>query len=432
MYRLKPQKAVFTALLLGCLATGGQAAEPLNEKNEALALPASSPELIDFVRNVVPSNPRVRAARSALNASGAFHLAASQPLYNPRFSFESQHSHEDRHYLGLRQRIDLVDKRSARTSVASADRLAVHAEYIFTRRAVTADLLSGLAGYQTGVEREALATKRVRLMRDFATLTKKRFEAGDMARVEFNLAILVFADARMQQATVRTTLIDARQQVTNLIPPNITTPWPTLEAGLPALPAQDDLEALLTALPEVQAAQRRIDSAKAAITLRQRQRVLDPTVGVTRGEEAGEGLWGVNLTLPLPLRNPFRYEVTAAYRQYQQAQQTVNDILRRARARLVNAFERYRIAHNAWQDWQRIGPSSAQQQADHLRRLWQAGELNATEFLVQTSRTIDSQDSALQLRQALWLAWFEWLVASGKVDEWLNVGSYTKTYGTPD
>ena len=431
MCRLKPSRAVLTALLLGSLATAGQATEPPHGKNAVPALPASSPALIEFVRNVVPSNPRVQAARSALNARGAFQAAASRPLYNPRFSIETQHAHENRHYLGLRQRIDLVDKRSARTAVAAADRLAVHADYIFTRRAVTADLLSGLAGYQTGVERDALATKRVRLMQDFATLTKKRFEAGDMARVEFNLAILVFADARMRQATVRTALIDARQQVTNLIPPEITTPWPTLEAGLPALPAQDDLESLLTALPEVQAAQRRVESAKAVISLRKRQKVLDPTVGVTGGDEAGQALLGVNLTLPLPLRNPFRYEVTAAYQQYRQAQQTVNDILRRARARLVNAFERYRIAHSAWRDWQRIGPSSAQQQADHLRRLWLSGELNATEFLVQTSRTIDSQDSALQLRQALWLAWFEWLVASGKVDEWLNVHSYAKTDGAP-
>ncbi len=262
MCRLKPSRAVLTALLLGSLATAGQATEPPNGKNAVSALPVSSPALIEFVRNVVPSNPRVQAARSALNARGAFQAAASQPLYNPRFTYDSQHGHENRHYYGLRQRIDLIDKRSARTAVAAADRLAVHADYIFTRRAVTAGLLSGLAGYQTGVERDVLATKRVRLMQDFATLTKKRFEAGDMARVEFNLAILVFADARMRQATVRTALIDARQQVTNLIPPDITTPWPTLEAGLPALPAQDDLESLLTALPEVQAAQRRVESSQ--------------------------------------------------------------------------------------------------------------------------------------------------------------------------
>ena len=266
-----------------------------------------------------------------MKARGAFQAAAARPLYNLSFSVETQHTYENRHYLGLRQRIDLVDKRSARTAAAAADRLAVHADYIFTRRAVTADLLSGLAGYQTGIERDALATKRVRLMQDFAALTKRRFEAGDTVRVEFNLAVLVFADARMQQATVRTMLIDARQQVTNLIPPDISTPWPALETGLPALPAQDDLESLLTALPEVRAAQRRVDSAKAVIALRKRQKVLDPTIGVTGGGEAGESLVGVNLVVPLPLRNPFRYEVTAAYRQYQQAQQTVNDVMRRAR-----------------------------------------------------------------------------------------------------
>ena len=209
MCRLKPPKTILTALLLGSLATASQATEPPNAKNAVLALPASSPALIEFVRNVVPSNPRVQAARSALNARGAFQAAASRPLYNPSFSVQTQHTYENRHYLGLRQRIDLVDKRSARTAVASADRLAVHADSIFTRRAVTADLLSGLASYQTSVERDVLATKRVRLMQDFAALTKRRFEAGDTARVEFNLAVLVFVDARMQQATVRTMLIDA-------------------------------------------------------------------------------------------------------------------------------------------------------------------------------------------------------------------------------
>ena len=282
----------------------GQATEPPHEKNAVPALPASSPALIEFVRNVVPSNPRVQAARSALNARGAFQAAASRPLYNPSFSIETQHAHENRHYRDYSR--GSTWSTNARPVPRSRRRtaLAVHADYIFTRRAVTADLLSGLAGYQTGVERDALATKRVRLMQDFASLTKKRFEAGDMARVEFNLAILVFADARMRQATVRTALIDARQQVTNLIPPDITTPWPTLEAGLPALPAQDDLESLLTALPEVQAAQRRVDSAKAVILVTEAPKVLDPTIGVTQGDEAGQPLFGVNLTLPLPFVIP--------------------------------------------------------------------------------------------------------------------------------
>ena len=40
-------------------------------------------ELIQFVQSGVDSNPRVQAARTALDASGAYRDAASRPIYNP-------------------------------------------------------------------------------------------------------------------------------------------------------------------------------------------------------------------------------------------------------------------------------------------------------------------------------------------------------------
>lgn len=411
------------ALLIGSLATVSQGTEATREP----APRATDPALVEFVRTVVPANPRVRAARAALNAGGAFQSAAANPLYNPEFEFDAERvDTENRRSLGVSQTIDWVSKRSARTAVATADRLALEADYVFTRRTVATELLSGLAAYQTGLERETLAAKRVRLMREFATRTKRRFETGDMARVELNLAILVFANARMQQATVQTQRINAQQRVNNLIPSNVKARWPTLDAHLPALPTPGDLESLVTALPEVRAAQRRVDSANAGIVLRQRQRVLDPTLSLSGGDEAGEQLLGLNLVLPLALRNPFRYEVLAAREQYKQAQQGAKDVLLRARARLVSAFERYQIAHNVWGDWEQIGKASLQEQGNQLRRLWATGELSATEFIVQTSQTIDSQDSALELRQALWFAWFEWLAVSGQVDQWFGADSLTK------
>ena len=158
-----------------------------------------------------------------------------------------------------------------------------------------------------------------------------------------------------------------------------------------------------------------------------REKRLDPTVSITGGEEDGERLLGLNLSIPLPVRNNFSHEVTAAYDQYTQAQQLADGVFQRARARLVSAAERYRIAHGAWQDWQQIGQPSLQQQGDQLRRLWEAGELSTTEFLLQTSQVIDSRDSALDLRETLWHAWFEWLAASGKTDQWLGADSLTNT-----
>ncbi|MGB2692965.1 MAG: TolC family protein, partial [Thermodesulfobacteriota bacterium] len=68
------------------------------------------------------------------------------------------------------------------------------------------------------------------------------------------------------------------------------------------------------------------------------------------------------------------------------------------------------------------GQLSLQRQGDLLQRMWDAGELSTTEFLVQLRQTLDTRESALQLKLTLWRAWFEWLAASGQVDKWLGQG----------
>jgi cobalt-zinc-cadmium efflux system outer membrane protein len=55
-----------------------------------------------------------------------------------------------------------------------------------------------------------------------------------------------------------------------------------------------------------------------------------------------------------------------------------------------------------------------------LWRLWEAGELSTTEFLVQLRQTLDTRESALELRETLWRAWLEWLIASGQIESWLG------------
>ncbi|MDE0154123.1 MAG: TolC family protein [Gammaproteobacteria bacterium] len=414
-------------LVLTGLSAVSVATETTTGNSTVATLSPPSPALVEFVRTVIAANPRVQAARSAVNASGALQSAAARPLYNPELELEAEDADADTYTLGISQTIDWADKRSARSAVAAADRLTAEAEYLVTRRTVIAELLTGLAAWQTGAERHTLAAVRVRLMQQFAALAKRRFDAGDMPQAELDLATLVLADTRMRRSVTEAELVIARQQVNNLAPSNAGEQWPKLDARLPSLPVQGDTQSLLMALPEVQAAQRRVASANALVALRKREKSVDPTVSLTGGEEDGERLLGLNLSIPLPVRNNFSHEVTAAYDRYTQAQQLADDVFRRARARLMSAAERYRIVHGAWQDWQQIRQPGLQQQGDQLRRLWEAGELSTADFLTQISQVIDSRDSALDLRETLWYAWFEWLAASGKVDQWLGADSLTST-----
>ena len=381
-------------------------------------------ELIQFVQSVVDSNPRVQAARSALDASGAYRDAASRPLYNPELSLDAEDSDTETRAIGISQTLDWGGKRKARAAVAESDRLVVEAEYLAARWAVTVELLDGLAEHQTGLERENLAEARRALMDDFASLAKRRFEAGDLNQVELSLATLAFMDARIQKATAGAALAEARQSVRNLTPRSSPEQWPTLPAQMPELPqSATDPQSLVLALPDVLAARRQVETANATVTLRERERRPDPTISLAGGRESGENLVGVNVTIPLFVRNGFNHEVTAAMAERSQAKQLSNDVMQRAYARLTSAAERYELSRGAWGDWELTGQSSLTSQTEQLQKLWQAGELSTTDYLVQLRQTLDVQESALDLRQALWRAWFEWLWASGQVDAWLGQGA---------
>jgi outer membrane protein, heavy metal efflux system len=385
----------------------------------------ADPALIQFVQTVVETNPRVQAARAALEASGAFRDAASRPLYNPELFLDAENSDTETRAVGLSQTLDWGGKRKARTAVAESDRLVVEAEYLAARWAVTVELLDGLAQHQTGMEREALAEARRALMDEFATLAKRRFDAGDLNQVEFALAKLASTDARIQKATAGAALAEARQAVRNLTPRSSPAQWPLLPASMPVLPqTASDPQVLVLALPEVSAVRRQVESADALVELRRRERRPDPTISLAGGQEDGENLVGLNLTVPLFVRNRFDHEVSAAMAERSQAQQIANDVMQRAHARLISAAERYELSRGAWGDWELTGQTSLTSQTEQLQKLWQAGELSTTDYLVQLRQTLDVQESALDLREALWRAWFEWLWASGQVDAWLGQGAY--------
>ena len=140
------------------------------------------------------------------------------------------------------------------------------------------------------------------------------------------------------------------------------------------------------------------------------------------GSEAGDRLTVAELSIPLPLLNRFGDEVDAAAADHRAAQQTGEDVSQRARTRLIRSMERYRLALAAWKDWQKTGQASLERQHEQLRKLWKAGEIGTTDYLVHAGMTLDLRESALDLRETLWGAWLEWLSASGQIDTWTGYG----------
>jgi cobalt-zinc-cadmium efflux system outer membrane protein len=49
--------------------------------------------------------------------------------------------------------------------------------------------------------------------------------------------------------------------------------------------------------------------------------------------------------------------------------------------------------------------------------------MDMADYFGQLGQTIDVRESALDLHEQVWQAWFEWLRASGQVDAWLGRAS---------
>jgi outer membrane protein, heavy metal efflux system len=380
---------------------------------------SANPQLMAFVNSAVDRNPRVVAARALLDASRAREVAAAKPLFNPEIGFDADNGETNDRSVNLSQTIDWVNKREARTDVASSVSEVARENYLTIQRLVAGELLSGLSAYQTTREREALTSQRVSIMKDFASLSKRRFEQGDLNQVELSVASLAYMEARISHADLQVEMADAIRQVENIEPGISPERWPRLDT-LQSLPRSDN-RTLAAQLPLVRSARNLASTALAVIELQKRNRKPDPTIRLTGGKEEKDTLIGLGIVIPLYLRNNFKAEVDAATEDYRAAQKNADDVLQRAFSQLENTTRRYNLYYAAWNDWQATGLVDLNNQAQQLQNLWEAGEISTTDFLLQIQQTLDTRDSALILYRNVWQAWLEWLVSSGRIADWLEM-----------
>ena len=414
-------RLIVAALIIGCVSPFSWAAE--NDATPTFQLITESPngDLKNFVITAVNDNPRVNAAKFALNASEFSLLAAGKPLYNPELGFESENTEIQTRTIGISQTLDWSGKRSARKKISAADNKMALEQYKQIWQDVSINVLSALASNQTSLERRELTTQQVDLMQQFYELAEKRYAVGDLSLIELNLAKLVYSDARMQGATSAAEAVDKQQRLFML---SFNTPEiqrPALDTNLKEISKLMDPQSQILLLPSVRAAKFRLESSKASVLLAKKQRRVDPTIGISGGKEGDENLVGLTFSIPIPIRNTYKNEERAANQQFLQQEQLFMNVRWRAQTRLTSADSRYRIALDAWKEWLTVGQSSLEQQHQQLRRLWTSGDLSTTDFLVQANQTINTQNSALELRHSLWQAWFEWLAASGQVNQWLGL-----------
>jgi cobalt-zinc-cadmium efflux system outer membrane protein len=382
-------------------------------------------DLSMFINDVIENNPAIQAAKSNVLAARARENASGQSLYNPEVSIQRQNAIENTAMVEISQSFDWANKKGARRGVGTANVWVAQAELDNLRQQLSTNILSALAKYLAEQKTVALAKERTALFQQFINISKKRYTSGDIARVDLDLANLALSEAMAQQADAEVNMNLALQSLRAITGFNQMT-WPGLSNAMPVLSDRNiDSEHLITHLPAFLVLSRKYQSALAQIKVAERNRIPDPTIGIQGGKQ-WEGsetkkLVGITVGIPLFVSNPYRAEVDAANFDAMEADAKRNDLVRQVRAEIKSSAERYQTLYQAVQQWQQISGKPLSNGTTLTERLWQAGEITTTDYVVQIKQRIDSQIAGVQLKSRAWQAWAEWLKASGQVDTWLQI-----------
>jgi cobalt-zinc-cadmium efflux system outer membrane protein len=384
--------------------------------------PARNVGLANFLSTMLDQHPRLHAAGFTLDAAREDESAAGRAIYNPKFVVEAENAVDKTRAIGFDQAIDWGGQRGATRQVAAGMRLAAEAQYLNVRQDIAAEIFALLSDYWIAAEALELVDFRVDLMRDFAEQSQRRQAAGDLTRVESNLAVIGFAQARMHKAKAQAGMAHIKRELARLNAPADSRSWPRMPDSLPVLNySPQDVDQLTSQVPEVRAARAVAEAGEANVELVKSLRKPDPTFGLRVGEEANESLVAINFSIPVFVRNNYSANVLAAMAERSTARSEAVNIEAHVRARLLFSMEKYGLMRGAWSDWEKTGEISINRQLSTLKQLWEAQELSMSEFILQTGASVEVQDTALELRAELWRSWIEWLNAANLVTVWLGI-----------
>lgn len=292
-------------LLAGAFVACGQAAQA-----EPIALG-------DALTQGVQTSPRAAQAKALADASEARARQAGVAP-NPELSVEVENFAGSGAFQGLRsteatlalsQRIELGGKRSARLSVARAERDFAFLTYKAALADLERDIRTAHAELRAAEDRAVLARDNTAAAEELARTARILVDAGRDPPLRQLRAESLLAEARAEQARTFSELLTARRLLGSLI--GSDDPELTATASEDAAPAALAPDA--TSLNEQLATAER-EAARARVQLARSDAVPDITAsgGVRRFRESGDTALVAGISIPLPIRDRNRGNIEAA------------------------------------------------------------------------------------------------------------------------
>lgn len=386
---------------------------------------ATLQKLLTFLNQLERKHPQFKISQAKIQAAKARTQAASQPLYNPEVELNSERVDFNRQQvdtltIGLQQTIDWHDKHSAKRNISIVEEQMTQLEQQQTHQQLITHLFSALVDYQLQRELIQANNKRLLLTKQVLNQATRLYKAGDISKLEREQIRLSSAQTQLTLNQTKTELMVKSQRLA-IISGETRKYWPTLPYAPPQLqPSKINYQKILASLPTLKAAKTRITKQRNIMHLRVREQKSDPTISLRAGGEDSNTVIGVTLSIPLNIRNNHQAEVDEARAHIKQAENNLEATQYQLKTQLLSVAQTYQLTYSNWKSWQKIAHRSLEQQSHLLIRLWKAGELSTSDYLVQLNQIKEAKLKQVELKANVWKAWFNWLSISNQFKPWLR------------
>lgn len=392
-------------LKMGLLALTAALAASVALASEPLTLSVASERALAQSPDVHAAEAEVRAATSRLE--GASILLASNPELSGRVGPRDNAGLRTIDYeAALSQRVELGGQRGARVAAARAALEAAEARLSATRARVAAEVREALGRASAARLRAVIALESLRFAELAAKAAERRFQAGDIARIDVNSARVErgrAARGALEADRERLAAVGELELLLGYEPGTAPDVLLGLEESGPVV--QGDLEDLvreaLASRGDIAAARLDVTAAEEEASLATRSVVPSPAFGVSfaREDSAHIVLGTISIELPAFARNQGQRGATAA--RAQQARIALGALERRTEQEVRLAAERVRSAR---QLLDAFDPATAAALAEDLTlatRAYETGQIELLRYQQVRRDAVDARRDRIDVLEAL-------------------------------
>lgn len=368
----------------------------------------------------ISQHPTLVAQRQIMASKYSQANGLRQALYNPELASSVEKEGDFTNYsLAINQTFDWWDKANVRAKTADFQVKSALQSYRAKWQSITAETLKALVQYASSAKRSELALAQEQGIYILIAQVKERQAVGDLGPLDSQLALYSlgqkYSDTAKLVAEFEQIKIMAQQFIPSLNDQEISIPdqfWQSLPTVFPLDSVQRH--------PLVLAQHARWQIAKQNARLVNLDTKAEPTFGVSAGKSAGESTVGLNVSIPLNIRNDYSNEARAASQSALAIESELKALLQAKKYQLKASISTVREYKKRFESWQQLMADEQTSSDMLIAKLWRSGEINTNDYLMSIQQISDGKLAGIDMQEAYQLALIDALTQSGQLIDFIS------------